>query len=156
MKLRRIFPAFLGAALLALASPAASDATLAEGITPGMKTPVPTAKEWVTATDVKLTRTSPAAKGCTARAVREWIRVRCPLKTFAISLLGGSNEGLSFWIATSEPDQPGEVQFPLRVGDRRVVQLWVQGEGKDAAPRPSVVLQEQWLEGEPAPRISVL
>lgn len=120
--------------------------------------PAPTAKEWVDASPVKLTRTSPAASGCSARRVREWLRVRCPGKTFALSLLGGSNEGLAFWIGPEAEGWFGEVQFPLRRGDRRVIQFW--GTKTDPAGvgelAPTLVVQEQWVEGEAAPMVSVL
>jgi hypothetical protein len=122
------------------------------------KSAVPTAKEWVDAASVGLTRRSPAASGCSARRVREWLRVRCPVKTFAISLLGGSNEGLAFWIGPEAEGQFGEVQFPLRRGDRRVIQLWGTKTGPAGVGEvvPSLVLQEQWVEGEAAPMVSVL
>lgn len=157
----RSFPVVLAAGWLAVLAidPGARDAGAQPTPPTAARSPAPTAKEWTTAADIKLTRTSPAARGCVARQVREWVRVRCPqaTKTFALSLLGGSNEGLSFWIAVDDAAQPGEVQFPVRVGDRRVVQFWIQGEAKDeGAPRPGLVLQEQWVEGEPAAKISVL
>jgi hypothetical protein len=122
------------------------------------KSPVPTAKEWQDAARVKLSRTSAAGASCAATRVREWLRVRCPIKTFAISLLGGSNESLSFWIGPEREGQFGEVQFPLRRGDRRVLQLWTQRAGADGTlvPEPSIVIQEQWVEGEPAPTVTVL
>jgi hypothetical protein len=122
------------------------------------KSAVPSAKEWVDAGSVQLTRMSPAASGCTAKRTREWLRVRCPVKTFALSLLGGSNEGLAFWIGPEAEGQFGEVQFPLRRGDRRVLQFW--GTKTDPAGVgevvPSLVLQAQWVEGEAAPMVTVL
>jgi hypothetical protein len=77
---------------------------------------------------------------------------------FAVSLLGGSNEGLAFWIGPEEQGSPGEVQFPLRRGDRRVVQFWTQGKDAQGAyvPEPALVLQEHWLAGEESPFISLL
>jgi hypothetical protein len=140
-----------------VATPAAPPAALGADL-PTEKSPVPSYAEWQSATPVKLSRTSPAASGCVATRVREWMRVRCPQKTFAISLLGGSNEGLSFWIGPDDKGQPGEVQFPLRRGDRRVVQLWTEGKAADGSvvPEPSVVLQEQWLDGEAAPTVTAL
>jgi hypothetical protein len=137
----------------------ATEQTSFEADPPGPeKSPVPTAKEWVDAASVKLTRRSPAASGCSARRVREWLRVRCPVKTFAISLLGGSNEGLAFWIGPEAEGWFGEVQFPLRRGDTRVVQLWGTKTGPAGVGElvPSLVLQEQWVEGEAAPMVSVL
>lgn len=126
---------------------------------PGVeKSQVPTAKEWLAASPVRLSRTSQAAAGCVATRVREWLRVRCPVPTFALSLLGGSNEGLAFWIGSSAEGQPGEVQFPLRRGDRRVIQFWTQEKDREGGtvPAPSLVLQEQWVDGSPAPIVTVL
>lgn len=150
------------AAIVAVSAPAATPAappsTLASDIPGPDKSPVPSFAEWQAATPVKLSRVSAAATGCVSTRVREWMRVRCPQKTFAISLLGGSNEGLSFWIGPEDKGRPGEVQFPLRRGDRRVVQLWTDGKAADgsAVPEPSLVVQEQWLEGEAAPTVTVL
>ena len=131
---------------------------MASAQTASERSPVPTAKEWQTATPMQLSRVSPAAAGCKATRVREWLRVRCAQRTFALSLLGGSNEGLAFWIGPEEQGAPGEVQFPLRRGDRRVLQFWAQG--KDAqgefVPEPALVLQEHWLPGEESPFISLL
>lgn len=124
---------------------------------PPARSPSPKAADWLTAAPMKLTRTSPASAGCVATRVREWLRVRCPLKTFALSLLGGSTEGLSFWIGPENQGQYGEVQFPLRPGDRRVVQFWGQeaDEAGGAIPVPTIVLQEQWIDGD-VPTITVL
>jgi hypothetical protein len=122
------------------------------------KSPSPKAAEWASASKVKLTRVGPAASGCIAYKVREWLRVRCPIKTFAVSLLGGSGEGVAFWIGPEAEQQPGEVQFPMRRGDRRVVEFWTYG--KDAAgsfmPEPAFLVQEQWVDGEAAPTVTAL
>ncbi len=119
---------------------------------------VPTAEEWRTATSVKLSRTSPRAAACAAVRVREWLRVRCPMEAFAVSLLGGANDGLSFWIGEDTRGTFGEVQLALRPGDRRVVQLWTTrtGTGGVAIVEPSVVLQELWILGEASPTVTVL
>jgi hypothetical protein len=113
----------------------------------------PTAAEWATARIVKPRIRTPRATACTTRRLREWIRVRCQTPTFAISLLGGSNEGLSFWIGGEAEGRFGEVQLPLRRGDRRVVQLWANESG---VTTPSLVLQELWPEGDAAPTVTVL
>jgi hypothetical protein len=132
--------------------------TLASIAPPPEKSAVPTSSEWQSAASFQASRVSPDTTKCAMTYVREWVRVRCPIKTFAISLLGGSNEGLSFWIGPEDKDQPGEVQFPLRRGDRRIVQLW--GYGTDASggvkAMPRIVIQEHWVEGEAAPTITVL
>lgn len=122
------------------------------------QSPVPKAAEWSGAKRVRLTRLGPAAAGCTASLVREWLRVRCPVKTFAVSQLGGSHEGLSFWIGTDSERPFAEVQLPLRRGDRRVVQLWTEGKDAEGAFRaePGIVIQEHWVEGEGAPTVTAL
>jgi hypothetical protein len=105
-----------------------------------------------------LTRVSAAGATCNAIRVREWLRIRCASKTFAISLLGGSNEGLAFWIGPEADGQPGEVQFPLRRGDRRVVQFWAAGKDAEGGfqAKPLLVVQEQWVEGEAAPIVTAI
>ena len=141
------------------ASPSAAPGAPLDADVPGTdKSSVPSAKEWQSATAVPLSRTSEAAAGCLATRVREWMRVRCPVDTFALSLLGGSNESLSFWIGPESEGRFGEVQFPLRRGDRRVVQFWTQRKEADGSvvPEPGLVLQEQWIEGEPSPTVTVL
>ena len=167
MKAGRTF-ALASIAALALATPPApaqsppAPADLARPLDadpPGPeKSPAPKAAEWAAAGRVRLTRVGPQAAGCNAIRVREWLRIRCPMKTFAVSLLGGSNEGLAFWIGPESEQQPGEVQFPLRRGDRRVVEFWTYG--KDAAgafmPQPALVVQEQWVDGDAAPTVTAL
>lgn len=118
----------------------------------------PTAQEWAAATPVKLTRQSPRASSCVATRVREWVRVRCATPTFAISLLGGNIDGLSFWIGGEAEGRFGEVQLPLRRGDRRVVQMWAtrdDGSGS-ATVAPALVLQELWAPGDASPTVTVL
>ena len=119
---------------------------------------IPTAEEWRTATPVKLSRQSPRAAACATVRVREWLRVRCPMEAFAVSLLGGANDGLSFWIGEDSRGAFGEVQLALRPGDRRVVQLWAtRTEASGVAiVEPSIVLQELWVVGESAPTVTVL
>lgn len=128
------------------------------------KSPTPTAAEWKDAPAVQLTRTGPAAKDCRAYRLREWLRVRCPtLQTSVISLLGGSPEGVAFWIdppPNKDSVMPGggEVLFPMRRGDRRVIQLGTFGEGYDGPLTviPALLLQEQWADGAEAPVITAM
>lgn len=126
---------------------------------PGEPSKQPTAAEWAAAPRVRLTRMGPAAAGCRAYRTREWLRFRCPdLVVAAISLLGGRAEGVAFWTTPpkgSDLPRGGEVMLPLRPGDRRVIQLLTFGPGYDGpfTILPAVVLQEQWLEGDPAPTL---
>ncbi|WP_437747481.1 hypothetical protein WMF39_22245 [Sorangium sp. So ce1504] len=121
----------------------------------------PTAAEWKAAPRVRLSRAGPAAAGCRAYRAREWLRIRCPeLTVSAISLLGGKSEGVAFWIdpprGGSELPRGGEVMFPIRRGDRRVIQILTFGPGYDGpfTLLPAIVIQEQWLEDEPAPTVT--
>ncbi|XXX82422.1 hypothetical protein WMF30_27075 [Sorangium sp. So ce134] len=121
----------------------------------------PTAAEWKSAPRVRLSRAGPAAAGCRAYRMREWLRIRCPeLTVSAISLLGGKTEGVAFWIdpprGGSELPRGGEVMFPIRRGDRRVIQILTFGPGYDGpfTLLPAIVVQEQWLDGEPAPTVT--
>ncbi|MGK3962739.1 hypothetical protein WMF38_00945 [Sorangium sp. So ce118] len=121
----------------------------------------PTAAEWKAAPRVRLSRIGPAAAGCRAYRTREWLRIRCPeLTVSAISLLGGKTEGVAFWIdpprGGSELPRGGEVMFPIRRGDRRVIQILTFGPGYDGpfTLLPAIVVQEQWLDDEPAPTVT--
>ena len=122
---------------------------------PAERSASPKVGEWPSAPRVRPTRRGPSAAGCRAYLLREWLRVRCPGETFAISLLGGGEQGVAFWIdpATKE----GEALLPLYRGGRHVVQLWKPG--KDAAgnftPESAVVLQAYWIEGAPSPVVTI-
>jgi hypothetical protein len=123
---------------------------------PAEKSRSPKVTEWPAAPQVKLTRKGPAAASCHARLLREWMRVRCEGQVFAVSLLGGSPEGVAFWIGGTAEEPFGEILTPVRRGDRRVFQLWAPG--KDAAgafvAKPMLVVQEQWVEGQRTPIVT--
>jgi hypothetical protein len=125
---------------------------------PAEATPLPKAEEWARAGRVKLTRTGAAAESCRGYRVREWLRVRCSMKTFALSLLGGNAQGLAFWIGAEKEGQPGEALFPMRPGDRRVIALWIPGTDAHGqfAPKQALVIQEQWIVGEKTPIVSAM
>jgi len=149
-------PASVPASAVAVALGAAG--SLEGDVPAARRSKAPSAAEWLTARPVKLTRQSPKAASCATTRVREWIRVRCASKTFAISLLGGSTDGLSFWIGTEAEGRFAEVQLPLRRGDRRVVQIWATRDEPSGGSvvEPSLVLQELWVEGDAAPTVTVL
>ncbi len=145
-------------------SPATAEAPPGEAVPldvdpPGVeKSKSPSFDEWAKATKVRLSRTGPAAAPCTAYRVREWLKVRClGTKPHAMVVLGGDAAEVSFWI-DKDDRRGGEVQFPLRRGDRRVVQIWTGG--VDAAgvfkAKPQLVIQEYWLEGRAAPTVTAM
>jgi hypothetical protein len=143
----------------AVSAAAPGDAVPLDVDPPGVeKTKTPSFAEWAKAQKVRLTRTGPAAAPCTAFRVREWLKVRCiGTRPHAMVVLGGDAAEVSFWIDNDER-RGGEVQFPLRRGDRRVVQIWTGG--VDGAgvfdPKPALVIQEHWLEDRAAPTVTAM
>jgi hypothetical protein len=123
---------------------------------PAEKSGSPKSPEWGAALRVRPARRSAAAAACRADLVREWIRVKCASETFAISMLGGDLDGFAFWIDPLTKD--GEVMMPLRRGNKHVFQFWKAGKDSAGAfaPVPTFVVQEYWLEGAPAPVLTVL
>jgi hypothetical protein len=143
----------------AVPAAAASEAVALDVDPPGIeKTKSPSFQEWAKAQTVRLTRTGPAAAPCTAYRVREWLKIRCiGTKPHAMVVLGGDAAEVSFWIDHDER-RGGEVQFPLRRGDRRVVQIWTGGvdEAGVFKPKPALVIQEHWLENRAAPTVTAM
>jgi hypothetical protein len=123
----------------------------------------PSAEEWKSASEVIPTRAGPRAKDCTLWRVREWIRVSCPnLVTASIAFLGGNPKDVAFWIdppreADQKLPQGGEVMFPVRRGDRRVVQFLTFGAGYEGpfTQLPALVVQEHWQDGQASPTIVI-
>lgn len=130
----------------------------------------PKAKEWAAAPRVALDRarpglfadtTSPTGSLCEARRLREWVRLRCNITTGAISLLGGNVDGLALRLDPVNVEDfqafpnGGEVVFPVRRGDRRVVE-WLEiafGYKGMTSVEPRFVLSEQWPAGDERPMI---
>lgn len=149
------------AASAAPSPPAAtSEPDFAEAPFPDEKSKKPTAEEWKAAPEVQPTRRGPRGAKCHVWRVREWVRVSCPdLVTASIAMLGGTTEGMAFWIDPVREGQDGklpaggEVMFPVRPGDRRVVQFLSFGPGYEGpfTQLPALVVQESWLEGAAAP-----
>ena len=118
--------------------------------------------EWAQAAEVEPTRRGPRAAKCHVWRVREWVRVSCPdLVTSSIAMLGGTNQGMAFWIDPAKEGKDGklpaggEVLFPVRPGDRRVVQFLSFGPGYEGpfTQLPALVVQELWLEGAAKPTL---
>jgi hypothetical protein len=143
-------------ALLVRPRPAVADETI-KSIdrieVPTEKSKRPSLAEWAAAPKVALTRVSPSVTGCQAHLVREWLKVHCEgLPLAAFSLLGGERNDVLMWITppkeATETPSSGEVIFPLRKGEVRVIGGWTFGEGYDGplTVLPGFVLQEDWLE----------
>jgi hypothetical protein len=155
------------AATVALPSEAVSpppDPPLISASLPAEKSPRPAFADWKTSTPVRLQHVSPKAARCKVYLVKEWVRVRClGGVTSAITQLGGEREGVAFWIdsppdpATGVPGD-GEAVFPVRRGDRRLLQFWTLGPGYDGPLTvvPAFTLQEEWIDPDAGPTLLLL
>jgi hypothetical protein len=124
------------------------DAPFPEG-----SSPAPTVAEWASApiaVEVRITE-----PGCEVRRVREWYRVSNKFMHGA-ELVSGGREDVSFGCRRDDKDSvfcsEAWVIFPARRGDRRALDLF--GFFK-WGPEPDAILTEQFLEGDPAPLVSV-
>ena len=127
---------------------------------PTEKSPVPKLDEWLKARPVEVFRHDYNSANCIVLRVREWLKVKCDMRVGAIYQHSGNPEGVLFWVGPKleiyldiESKNGGEMIFPLRPGDRRLLQFFelrqdpCVGIGFD----PSVIVDETWIEGEPGP-----
>ena len=144
----------------------------AEGARDVETDPPPTTKsarptKWDDAVDVA----AHGASSCTTVMIREWVKVTCP-RIASIALLAGTIDGVFIDVVETrgqdntngqfERNLTGVAIFPLRRGDRRVLQfnLFEQGfvgYGGGTADSQSAgqVLSELWLEGDKGPRLEI-
>jgi hypothetical protein len=111
------------------------------------KTAKPTKQEWATAPEAAEVRVTDP--GCTAQRVREWYRIEC--STAHVGLVSGTRTELD--VGRSEAQGTAWLVFPARRGDRRVALF--TGFHKYGLVADTLV-SEQWLDGDPAPMITVL
>lgn len=127
---------------------------------PTEKSPVPKLEEWQHAKRVEVVRRGIGTSSCVVLLVREWLKIKCDTSVGAIHQHSGNLEGVAFWVhpkpelwTDMETLNGGEMIFPLRRGDRRLLQFFALrhdpcvGIGFD----PGVMVDETWLEGDPAP-----
>lgn len=145
-------------------APLTSLAAFDNGIS-GETSATPTTAEWRDAPEVAPTRRGPRAAACKTYRVREWVRVACSdLVTSAIATLGGTVVGNAFWIDPQTDGKDGklpsggEVLFPIRRGDKRVIQILTFGPGYEGplTQLPAIVVQEHWLDDEERPVLTIL
>jgi hypothetical protein len=121
---------------------------------PSAESPRPHRREWKSAPLIALAR---APDTCEARAIREWVRVSChgPLEAM---LVGGSHEGVDLYQG-NEWDPPIHVVFPVRRGDRRVIQLYDVERTSRYQPLTvssgGTIVSESWTPDEGTPTIVV-
>lgn len=109
---------------------------------------------------------------CSAVLKREWVRMTCP-NAASVALLAGSVDGVMLDVHEPPPDPhaaesfgppqrdlTGVAIFPVRRGDRRLLQFNVFHQGVMNAYESSPdsvtagpVLSEVWLDGEKGPRL---
>jgi hypothetical protein len=81
--------------------------------------------------------------------------------TSSIALLGGAKEGVSLFIPPVPKDRSfstgGEVIFPVRHGDRRMIEWSTFGDGYEGpmGVELAFVISESWVSDEPTPTILV-
>jgi len=131
---------------------------------PDDKSKTPTLAEWTAAPRVRLTRMSRSV-GCTAKRVREWMKIRCERQTAGLRLIAGSADGIALWVP--EPisqENPfatmgrfSEIVFPVRRGDRRIFEVLMLdfGEWEGWGTSSSFLVEEEWPESG-APQIAML
>jgi hypothetical protein len=110
------------------------------------RTPPPSRQEWASAPDAGLARISDPA--CSARRVREWVRVTCDRFERNVVLVAGNKEGTDFGGAA------GTVwaTFAVRRSDRRVILF---NRATNWSPQADALVSDQWLEGDPGPIVVV-
>jgi hypothetical protein len=131
---------------------------------PEKSTSFPKPEEWATAAPVAIDRARPVslfaahagdASPCTARRIREWVRVHCVTMNGGAVLLGGKSGGLSIRF-----DKAGgtEVIIPVRRGDRRAIEvldsetLTFKALSAERA-KYGFTISEQWPPGDERPTI---
>ncbi len=148
------------------AAPKRALRSLADKPPPDGATPRPSDDEWKAAEEVALRGQLPDA--CSAHLVREWLRIHCPHGGGAVSVVSGSASDVDVRLApvrlittpqgsTTDPGGTA-IAFPLRRGDRRIVQVTAQGEQSyDGGfyPWPMMLISVQWLDDQPGPWVSV-
>lgn len=126
---------------------------------PDEKSAKPTKDEWKTAQQVALTEGSNIGTSCKAYRLREWIRIRCDnTTTVQIVVRCGTPDDVSFALDPLPPDwgffpEGGEVVFPVRRGDRRLIDWMGVSWGYKGAnsARQEMVISEMWLPGDDKP-----
>lgn len=114
------------------------------------KSKAPAKKEWASAPAVRLARVTDSS--CSAKRIREWVRVWCSGYYHSISMVSGTREGVDMGVL-QESDSAAYVIFPVRKGDRRLIMYQRMTKWSGV---PDLLISEQWLETDKGPMVSVL
>jgi len=133
-------------------------------VPPSEKSDKPAEKDWEHAEPLELPRNHAL---CKAQKIREWVRVEChrdpiDFEPFVgVRVVGGSHTDVT---VSNSPKLPKETQplgvvFPVRKGDRRMLEFAgaIAPEWKSWTVTEELVftVSEEWLESEAAPIIAV-
>lgn len=138
-------PAILLLAALPALCAAACQAARAEP-SPEARSPAPAREEWASAPAAPEVRVTDP--GCKVRRIREWYRFEC--SAAYASLVSGSREEVSF--GHGRESYESWIVLPARRGDARVLLFSTQSKWSIV---PDTIVSEQWLEGDPAPLVTV-
>lgn len=115
-------------------------------IPPAEPSDAPSSADWLKAPVAPEVRVTDP--GCSAKRLREWYRFEC--RGRHASLVTGERKGVT--VGYNEGDYAVWVVFPVRRGDVRVVLLARLSKWSIS---PNAIVSEQWLDGDPAPLITV-
>jgi hypothetical protein len=125
------------------------------------KSPKPNKEEWKDAQEVALSEGTLIGSFCKSYRLREWIRIRCDHTTTAQMVVRCGNPEDVFMVLDRLPDEwatfpeGGEIVFPLRRGDRRLIE-WTSvdfGYKGASSALPWMLISETWLPGEDKPTV---
>lgn len=144
-------PALCAAAPADSAAPAASGRPaylpdLTQPPPPEARSPAPAKDEWASAPVAPEVRVTDP--GCKVQRIREWYRFEC--NAAYASLVSGSREEVAF--GPGRESYAAWIVLPARRGDARVLLFSTTSKWSIV---PDAIVSEQWLEGDPAPLITV-
>lgn len=126
----------------------------ADDLPPAEATPAPSADEWKAALRIRLDR--PLGDGCSASRVREWVRISCVGVGASVGLVAGVADGFTARVGIPGPGASDAsvsywAQFPVRRGDRRLIEVRHAGRGnydETLYAGNAFYVSVQWNDGE--------
>lgn len=136
----------------------------AKWVPPQEESKRPSEADWAKAEPLALERSH---RMCKAARIREWVRVQCKRSGrtgepyLGLRVVGGSHEDVR--VADPAEGEKGKrdiaVVFPVHRGDRRVIEIVGTQElgwkSFTVYEELELVVSETWLDGDPAPSITV-
>jgi hypothetical protein len=139
--------------------------SIGDWVPPEAASAMPKAAEWDTAAVLTLLRPHVS---CTARAIREWMQIRCGHPEgygmlMGVRVVGGSEEGVRISDGKAKVEERTvdgvNVMFPVKKGDRRLIAideaLSVGFKSYAIEENNVIMISELWLPGDRGPTIVV-